>query len=179
MALRFLYGDDLEPACEQNKSKQSELRCGYSNSPFEGNLMNLNCRMNIRGWLVCHIVFSGVLIAGLAGCGPNLAQVDGTVTFKGEKVKGGMLFFSPEAGDGAPAAATVEQDGTFVLKTGDATGASLGKSKITYSPPSGEASTDPNKEGTASPYVGLVPKDATVEIKPGKNTFNIELTPGN
>jgi hypothetical protein len=122
---------------------------------------------------VCQILFVLAISAGLVGCGPNLAQVDGTVSFKGEKVKGGMLIFSPEAGE--PAAATVKDDGSFVLQTGTAAGATVGKSSVTYSAPGGEASTDPKKEGTPSPYAGLVTKDSTVEIKPGKNTFNIEL----
>lgn len=137
--------------------------------------MKLICTNSGR-WFACQTLFVLAFMAGVAGCGSNLAQVDGTVSFKGEKVKGGMLIFSPENGE--PAAATIKDDGSFVLQTGTSSGATTGKSTVTYSPPGGEASTDPKKEGTPSPYVGLVPKDTSVEIKPGKNTFNIELTRG-
>jgi hypothetical protein len=130
-------------------------------------------KLNRCQWFACQFLFVLIVSTGLVGCGPNLAQVDGTVSFKGEKVKGGMLIFSPEGGE--PAAATVKDDGSFVLQTGTSAGATVGKSTVTYSAPGGEASTDPNKEGTPSPYAGLVTKDSTVEVKPGKNTFNIEL----
>jgi hypothetical protein len=49
----------------------------------------------------------------------------------------------------------VQEDGSFVLKTGTNEGAVVGKSRVSYTPPGGEASTDPKKEGKASPYVGL------------------------
>jgi hypothetical protein len=136
----------------------------------------LNCRTNKYSWIACQVFFSLALMTGLIGCGPSLSNVDGTVTYKGEKVKGGMLIFSPTAGE--PAAATVKEDGTFTLKTGTSAGAIAGKSSVSYSPPSGEASTDPKKEGKPSPYAGLVVKTPSVEIKSGKNTFSIELERG-
>jgi hypothetical protein len=144
--------------------------------------MNVKCGTISQRWLVTRVCLFLVFTGGLVGCGPNLAEVSGTVTFKGEKVKGGMLFFSPategKANPGAPAAATVQEDGTFALKTGTSEGAMVGKTAVRYSAPAGEASTDPNKQGTASPYSGLAPKEATFEVKPGKNNFNIELVPG-
>jgi hypothetical protein len=144
--------------------------------------MNFNRYTASRRFLVCQTFLFVAFAAGLLGCGPNLATVSGTVTYKGEKVKGGMLIFAP-VGEGAatpgdPAAAAVQEDGSFVLKTGGTDGALVGKATISYSAPGGEASTDPTKQGKASPYTGLTTKDKSVEIKPGVNTFNIELIAG-
>jgi hypothetical protein len=75
---------------------------------------------------------------------------------------------------GPPAAGAVGADGAFTLKS-DAGGAVVGKNNVTYSAPGGEASTDPTKEGTPSPYINLTPKDPVVEVKSGTNNFTIEL----
>jgi len=136
-----------------------------------------NSSFPARRCFAWQVLFCTALAAFLVGCGPTLSPVTGTVTYKGEKVKGGMLIFSP-SGEGVPASATIQEDGSFALKSGSSDGAILGKATVTYTPPSGEASTDPKKEGKASQYVGLVPKDATVEIKSGANTLNIELIRG-
>jgi len=122
---------------------------------------------------VALLVFTTILV----GCGPSLSPVTGTVKYKGEPVKGGMLIFSPE-GTGESAAATIKDDGTYALQTGTSSGAILGKATVVYSAPGGEASTDPKKDGKPSPYFGLVVKTPKVEIKSGGNTIDIELEKG-
>jgi hypothetical protein len=138
--------------------------------------MNQN-RFSLR-WLAQLVLALG-FISALVGCGPSIATVHGTVTYKGEKVKGGTIIFSPVKeganSPGPPAAGTVQADGTFVLKSEAGSGAVIGKNNVTYTSPGGEASTDPDKEGTPSPYINLVPKDSSVEVKSGSNNFTIEL----
>jgi hypothetical protein len=122
------------------------------------------------------------LVGAVAGCGENLAPVKGKVTYKGEPVKGGTIIFRPaEAGGnkpGAPASATVNDDGTYKLQVGTSNGAVLGKNIVGYTAPEGKPSTDPNKEGEKSPYANLVPQQKEVEVKSGANVIDIQLEPG-
>jgi hypothetical protein len=137
--------------------------------------MNDNAQQHARRFFPLQITlvcFTFTLM--LVGCGPSISPVTGTVTYKGEPVKGGTLIFSP-VGEGTAATGTVQDDGTYVLKTDTSNGAQVGKVKVTYSAPGGEASTDPKKQGIASPYVGLVPKTPEIEVKSGANTIDIEL----
>jgi hypothetical protein len=124
------------------------------------------------------------LIAGLVGCsGEHLAPVSGKVTFKGTPVDGGTLIFSPvssEAIAGRPASAEIGKDGSYTLQTqhpGD--GAVVGRHHITFTPPPQELTeaqrTDRRYIAPPPKYMGLVPRDAEVEVKPGPNTIDIEL----
>src|SRR4051812_39687925 len=80
-----------------------------------------------------------VLAAGIVGCGEALVPVTGKVSYKGEPVKGGTLVFSPDKKDvvnaGTPATATIEENGTFILKTENGAGAVVGKYKVSYTSP--------------------------------------------
>jgi hypothetical protein len=141
--------------------------------------MNLNICPIARRWFASQVILFLALSVALVGCGPSTAPVKGTVTYDGAKVNGGTLIFSPikEGSNtpGPPGAAMVQEDGSFTVKVGDSEGAVVGKCAVSYTAPSGTASTDPKKQGTPSPYSGLVPKESTVEIKSGANSFNIEL----
>jgi hypothetical protein len=74
----------------------------------------------------------------VAGCGYdnglNLARVQGRVTFKGEHVKKGTVFFLPDEGKGTvgpSAVGTLREDGTYIASTdysGD--GVIIGSHKI-------------------------------------------------
>ncbi len=124
----------------------------------------------------------------VAGCGGGGARgkVKGKVVAGGQPVTGGQLQFAPVAegaGEGATnAIGTVKPDGTFELMTdkpGD--GAAIGKHKVLYTaPPDEQAEWD--GYGTAppvkaSPFKGLAPKEAEVEVKSGSNDLTIELVP--
>ncbi len=140
-------------------------------------------KVNSCRWLLCQAMLLLAFVAALAGCGPSLSSVSGTVTYKGEKVTGGTLIFAPIAegtnAAGPPSTGTIQPDGTFVLKNNNgAAGGVVGKNTVSFSAPGGEASTDPKKDGKPSPYAGLVVKDTPVEIKSGANTLTIELVKG-
>ncbi len=126
-----------------------------------------------------------LLAATWTGCGPSgtTAPVSGTVRAQGQPVSGGVVTFAPlgtEATLGKPAVGAVQSDGTYVLGTdskGD--GAVMGRHRVTYSPPTVESA--PLQEGKhaealpSSPYAGLIPQQAEVEVKPGSNEINIDL----
>ncbi len=128
-----------------------------------------------------------LLAATWTGCGSGspTAPVSGTVRVEGQPVSGGVVTFAPigtEGTAGKPAVGAVQSDGTFVLGT-DAKedGAMLGRHRVIYSPPAVES--PPVQEGKhaeappPSPYAGLIPKEAEVEVKPGSNEIRIDLVP--
>ena len=143
----------------------------------------MNALVRAGAWLC---LFGGVVfLVASAGCsesGYKVAKVKGKVTYEGQPVKGGSITFRPvsvagaEAGMmGKPASAEVLDDGTFVLSTyGEQDGAVIGKHQVLFTPISkGAESYDDEPE--PSPYIGLVPKMAEVEIKAGSNDIEIEL----
>ncbi len=131
----------------------------------------------------------GILILAFPGCGGGsgelqLAPVKGKVIYNGQPVTSGSIHFRPIAVSGAkegtqgkPASGQIQSDGTFVLTTfrqGD--GAIVGKHEVSYIPATGGAETY-EQQPEKSPYLGLVPKEKEVEVKPGTNDITIELVP--
>jgi hypothetical protein len=126
------------------------------------------------------------LLVSLPGCSDSggfaVAPVRGKVTFDGQPVQGGSITFRPIAAQetatresGKPASSVVEDDGTFVLSTyGTRDGAVVGRHQVMFTPLSkGAESYDDKPE--PSPYLGLVPKPAEVEVQRGANEIDIEL----
>ena len=84
------------------------------------------------------VLFAASTLPVFAGCGYdnglNLARVQGRVTFKGEHVKKGTVFFLPDEGKGTvgpSAVGTLRDDGTYIASTdyaGD--GVIIGSHKI-------------------------------------------------
>lgn len=150
--------------------------------------------LNFKSFRTLALVLGNLfLVVVFVGCGGGKSSVTGKVTTKGEPVKGGSLTFAPISaasgtGDKAvparPAVGKVKDDGTFVMGTDkESDGAPPGKYTVLYSPPTVEWNApDWDGKGTApqapkSGYEDLVPKEAEVEVKAGKNEINIELVP--
>lgn len=145
-------------------------------------MTGIRFRKVIGGALSCGLA---VLAATWTGCGSGgpTAPVSGKVRVDGQPVNGGVVTFAPvgtEGTVGKPAAGAVQSDGTFVLGTdakGD--GAVIGRHRVIYSPPTVESPPLPegkhDEAPPASPYAGLIPKEAEVEVKPGSNEINIDL----
>lgn len=138
---------------------------------------------------VCLVLSAVGLLVTASGCPKGgaaykTAPVKGKVVYNGQPVTSGSIHLQPVAVQGAaasnpgqPANGQVQSDGTFVLSTykeGD--GAVIGKHKVSYIPVSKGAETYEDKP-EVSPYLGLVPKEQEVEIKPGQNELTIELVP--
>ena len=135
--------------------------------------------------LPCKVMVLGLVFStAMMGCGESAPQaaVSGKVTYMGEAVKGGTLIFGPlgEGKVGQPATATIKPDGTYVLGTNSTSdGALVARHHITFSPPPQELTkeqrTDPTYIAPLPAYMGMVPKQAEVEVKSGKNIIEIEL----
>src|SRR5262245_51232722 len=129
-----------------------------------------------------------LLLTAVAGCsGGKTASVSGQVTYNGKPVTGGSLSFSPVPANGQqepgkPGNAVVGDDGKYVVGTyGESDGAVIGKHQVSYSAPvlpfPEGREPRPGESPPRSGFEGLVPKVDTVEVKPGKNTVDIELVP--
>jgi len=77
-------------------------------------------------------------LAAVLGCGPdpNLGQVSGVVTYKGEPVAGATVSFLPVSDEGILAVGTTDADGRYVLVApvqakGVSKGAFAGKYNVT------------------------------------------------
>lgn len=124
------------------------------------------------------------LLAVLVGCGDGtkqtLAPAKGKVVFNGQPVEGGMISFRPlaEVAPGVaakPAAAEVQQDGTFVLTTFTKDdGATIGKCQVTYLPRL-QAAKDYDDKPPVPAWAGTEPKTKEIEVQAGQNDFTIEL----
>jgi hypothetical protein len=139
-------------------------------------------------------------LVAIVGCGGGdqkpTAKVQGKVTFNGQPVPGGTLSFAPIAAEkgnepGKSASGGVNSDGTYVLSTyADKDGAVIGKHRVIYLAASAAAAAGANPDDPASghsdetaaanpappsPFQGLIPKAAEVEVKSGSNTIDIEL----
>ena len=75
-----------------------------------------------------------LLFAATLGCGhdPNLGQVSGIVTYKGEPVEGATVSFLPVSTDGVLAVGTTDADGRYVLAAPVQKGVSQGAFSGTY-----------------------------------------------
>ncbi len=130
-----------------------------------------------------------------AGCGPRrprTAPVRGTVTFAGQPVTEGRIFFHPE--EGRSAIGRLGPDGTFELttfKTGD--GAVPGRYRVVveatrttggYQPQSFEEELSgvgnvPGEVEWLVPkrYAQLETTPLSAEVGPGRNTIDFDLQP--
>ncbi len=139
--------------------------------------------------LGCVLAIGAVALSGCGSAGDfPTAPVSGKVTYDGQPVTGGSITFAPistgnELKVGQPASGVVQQDGTFVLGTqSENDGAVIGRHRVLYSPPAPEpvesSGAGGHSQAPPSPYAGLTPKEAEVEVQKGNNTFEIELIKG-
>jgi hypothetical protein len=65
-------------------------------------------------WLPPSILVLAALVVTASGCdGTKKVTINGTVSYKGQPVSGGMLQFA--VAKGAPSAAPIQEDGTFTM----------------------------------------------------------------
>ena len=120
--------------------------------------------------LVCLIALA---LAGCKGSEYQTAPVKGKVTFQGQPVTSGQLFFHPIAdkekhgnNPGKAAFANLDPDGNYQLSTYDAfDGAVIGHHRVSYVP-----------AGSQQRSLQIHADQAEQTVAPGENVFNFELT---
>jgi len=120
-----------------------------------------------------------VLLGVISGCGSSeVADVEGTVSYRDKPLEHGRVVFHPEIG--RPAFGEIGTDGGFPLTTSDPEdGALIGNHRVTIHC---DKASDP--ADAFSDRVSLIParyqdpksSGLTAEVKPGKNAFYFELT---
>lgn len=109
------------------------------------------------------------------------ASVSGAVTVDGEPLRVGMVTFHPESGP--MAAAEIQSDGSYQVRTGSRTGLVPGPYVVTVvaaegdMPPPTAQNPHPQVISFVAPrYASPVTSGLSYAIKPGKNVVNLSLT---
>lgn len=130
---------------------------------------------------------AGLVLIG-AGCGgpapSELAPVRGKVIFRGKPLTTGTIVFVPDPMRNTPgplARADVQPDGSYQLKSGDATGAATGWHRVTIVAVVPTASVPGQRFARPRPLLPEKYRDPELsglscEVKPGRdNTINFNL----
>lgn len=127
-----------------------------------------------------------VVLAVLAGCGgpdgPEMVDISGTVTYKGEPIKDGAIRFLPQEGTEARVTPVMIVDGQY--SASGKTGLAVGSYKVefhSYETATAQASSDPAQEGEIIPAMiqkkELLPEkyyrdpQETITIEPGSGSI--------
>jgi hypothetical protein len=115
-----------------------------------------------------------VVTASGCGGGNQKVTINGTVSYKGQRVSGGMLQFSGPKG-GAPAAATIQQDGTFII-----TDVVPGEVKVSIAatpPPGGKTRSAPKVTSADLPEKYRDPEKSGLKytITPDTRQLDVEI----
>lgn len=130
------------------------------------------------------VAFSLLSCLAAAGCGRDMAQVHGTVTYDGQPVTRGAVVFSPipakdQTTPGKSSTGDIQPDGSFQLSTHRLhDGAYVGQHRVRFirSLDDDKKKGDPTTPAAAS-YANLtLPDGFKAEVKSGgENEINIEL----
>ena len=135
----------------------------------------------VKSIVVCGFA---LLAATLTGCGAgDLATLEGVVTLDGAPVPAGSISFVPTAG-GAQAYAMSDDSGSYEAYTGREAGLQPGQYKVTVVARQRPKVNQTEAGGPAPAGQALTPRwyaslDSTpisVDVKPGSNEVNLELT---
>lgn len=115
----------------------------------------------------------------MGGCGdsePELTPVRGKVYFQGNPLRSGVIVFTPNpdrGGTGPLATATIQSDGTYVLRSGDRPGAVAGWHRVSVlSPLSPKSKEAPLPRKYSDPALS----GQNGNVKPGaENTIDFHL----
>jgi hypothetical protein len=133
-------------------------------------------------WFASFVV--GLALMAVAGCGGTFdSAVSGVVTLDGNTVPRGTISFQPKAG-GPAAYAQIEQDGSYVVRTGRENGLPSGDYYVTVTSNEPPAVTQTAEGGPPPPGKAITPSwyrsrntsGLSFVVEPGSNEINLELT---
>ena len=120
------------------------------------------------------LMFTALLLTGCFQSGPKLGEVTGTVTLDGTPVSQADISFMPTKGGRTAMAQTDDQGNYTLIYSMKAYGGEVGENLVRVSkltapkPGANEVQSIPARYNEQS--------ELTFTIKPGSNTYNIELT---
>jgi len=111
----------------------------------------------------------------LAGCGGGWGSASGSVTLDGTPLKDGIITFHPVGG--GPTAYGIVTDGAFTIATGQQSGLSTGKYKVTVSASSipKEGTNETAKLLTPAKYSKADTTDLEATVNGGLNSYTFEM----
>jgi hypothetical protein len=117
---------------------------------------------------------AGLLVFALAGCGPNLGSVEGTVTLDGKPVKGVEVTFQPVGEEGGTAIGYTDAQGHYNLHyPGHEEGAPPGEYNVRLA--GGEGGSIDGAPPVRIPAKYNSQSDLKRTVQPGANTFDFPL----
>lgn len=131
------------------------------------------------------VLFVGLAVLVIAGCGKGFSTVSGTVTLDGQplvcdKDVHGTIQFYPEGGAGAPAVGQIDGQGQYTLSTGSSRGVQPGRYVVTIAatriiPPASPGEAPGGQAVTPAKYASPKKSEWHVEVKPGSNSFSFNM----
>ncbi len=70
----------------------------------------------------CRFLAATLLLGMMVGCGPEMVDVKGKVSYGGKALTGGTIIFAPEDAEAPTSTGTIEADGSFELTDGAVVG---------------------------------------------------------
>ena len=134
-------------------------------------------------------VLAAAVVAGLPGCGPGyeIAEVEGVVKVDGKPLSRAAVEFhpDPDAGTHGPySVAETDEDGRYTLRyaipakaaAGRKDGVVVGKHKVLVLDLWAATDAGAGRLRFASDYTQLATTPLTREVRPGKQTIDLELS---
>ena len=129
------------------------------------------------------LVMSAAFFTGCRGSGPEVVEIEGTVTHNGKPVPNLMIYFVPE--NGRPSWGRSDEQGRFVLDYDyDFDGAKVGKHTVYVmdannmdptARPVGGSKKSPEMAAVLAKYGKLETSPMKVEIKSADKNFQLKL----
>ncbi len=94
-----------------------------------------------------------------AGCSKPTGTVSGTVTYKGQKLKGGQVVFTPSSDSGYPVSAEIKEDGTYTIEKCPTGPVKISVETSYLRPPAGTVGARNNAPKELPPNAGYKPPD--------------------
>jgi hypothetical protein len=126
-----------------------------------------------------------LLLPAVAGCGNDLASVNGRITLDGQPIVGGKqnygtVSFYREEGGGAPAVALIDESGQYSLRTGGQSGIEPGTYLVGIAvkkirPPVTPGEMPQAELITPRRYASVTQSGFREVVEPGNNTIDFEL----
>lgn len=129
------------------------------------------------GQLACASLILALSLTGCGGDGPERGVVTGKVTLNGDPLPGADVVFQPE--EGSPSLAVTDDKGRYdLMYTRDKRGAMVGEHVVQITTPTTGTDTQGNEVRVPQqvPPKYNAGSTLTCEVKPGKNTYDFELT---